>query len=151
MTALSCAVPGEQGAKPALAGQQGCAAGGDFFFLSTSAHFIQTRSLLREFTFLFIIRTNKLHCLTKSLLILSKCKSEVCLGFFRRQQPVNKDVTSHAWSLFCTELGGTKIQSKKMKTILNFFANKSLHDTVQRRKVEEVHGRSKIFKPHKSH
>lgn len=75
----------------------------------------------------------------------------MCLGFFRRQQPLNKDVTLHAWSLFCTELGGTDIQSKKMRIIFNFLANKSLYDTVQRRKVVEVHGRWKIFKPHKSH
>jgi len=139
-SSLLCRATGA-GSKTSLEGLQGCAAGGTLsFFLSLSAHFIQTHPALRAFTW-FIIRTNTLRCLTRSLLILSKCKSEVCLGFFGRQQPLNKGVTLHAWSLFCTELGGTEIQSKKMKTVLNFFANKSLYDTVQRRKLVEVHGR----------
>lgn len=140
-SALLCRA-GAVGSRTSTSRTAGVCSWGEFYFLSSaSAHFIQTHSVLRAFTFLFILRTNKLHCLTKSLLILSKCKTEVRLGFFRRQRPLNKDVTSHAWSLFYIELRGTEIQSQKMKTVLNFFANNSLYDTEQRRKVVEVHGR----------
>lgn len=141
VSSLLCRAGGA-GSRTSTSGTAGaCGWRGLYFCPSPSAHFIQTHSVSRAFTFLFVIRTNKLHCPTKSLLILSKCKTEVCLGFFRRQRPLNKDVTSHAWSLFYTEPGGTEIQSKKMKTVLNFFANNSLYDTVQRRKVVEAHGR----------
>lgn len=54
-----------------------------------SAHLIQSHLHWAVLVSLFIVRRNALCGLTKSLLILSRGESEVCLGFFRRQWPLN--------------------------------------------------------------
>lgn len=112
-----------------------------------SAHLIQSCLHWGALVSLFIIRRNTLCGLTKSLLILSRGESEVRLGFFRRQWPLNWDVTSRAWS-FAHSLRELKCKGKDDNSF-KCLANKSLHDNVQRG-VVDIDCRWKISKKHKS-